>query len=939
MGEVSFEQDHALQHQTLGETVVTRKKQPSRLQRQSLSCTKCRERKVKCDRTKPCSACCVRGLPRDCHFITEDGNYTPIQQSYELRKLRAENVQLKERFRALGIPIYDEEFDHTSPLGSHTDNVFSPAGKRPSTKQTLYQDSGWQNSIYFGAPGLATVISDFSSDHFDNRTTLAHIIPRPKDIFTSEDTPAYAFATLFSASSDECIPQLLSCLPAKHELTEYMNVFEHSVSIHIPVEVSTFETERFLLDAESNSHSCPSMLALILAVIALGAQHSIWGRNGSCDVAKMEAEAQKVAASMQALRLASFMHKPSLVAVQTLILIGKYLANSGKFLDAFILFGTTIRSAHSIGLHCNPKHLTSCSPTEAEVATRQKIWWYMLRIDEEYSMTFGRPLGISSIGTCCWPQVLTTDPNVLRLGDFIIQFTVLARQILRSDRLTDPQIDEFTKALCRLLDTMPETLQFDPAWTDTESPPSQDLWSLRTIATVFHCKAHTYLILLNRQRTHRETFDDQQISRDATPHQQTMNHSCSNSPSPALSPRGCIRGRTIVVASSKDILSAFQFLHQKNPSVLIDWSIGQQAFNSCMLLLFDAIEYQRITDGVLKAEQTLSIFKELEENSVHKLARIAVEKISRALQTLHDLVAQSSQGNSESYGWQRNHTFGYGAGKNGVSQDWVGIENVMGNTGMQLLETYDLRTPYQETFNLISWDTPGSFKDHSNQHVTQQWEQNDMSKSRPRNQDDRKNTSISHIRCVTPSPNDHTLQKYYTAPASHADPTQLPPQPPKIIATHHTHHCNPIRPLPPQAPDATPFSAPFFHKSWTNEKPTYSKHKNFTTITPPTIPSTSLYRANKNPPRTSYRSDATASTSQYNVPRPSTLGDIRHMNYGKQGEASHAHSMQNFHMANTPNPEFLDAAMDVDTSEVVWEKYHTHNTNTSLYLPNRNTFH
>lgn len=186
---------------------------------------------------------------------------------------------------------------------------------------------------------------------------------------------------------------------------------------------------------------------------------------------------------MQALRLASFMHKPSLVAVQTLILIGKYLANSGKFLDAFILFGTTIRSAHSIGLHCNPKHLTSCSPTEAEVATRQKIWWYMLRIDEEYSMTFGRPLGISSIGTCCWPQVLTTDPNVLRLGDFIIQFTVLARQILRSDRLTDPQIDEFTKALCRLLDTMPETLQFDPAWTDTESPPSQDLWSLRTIAT------------------------------------------------------------------------------------------------------------------------------------------------------------------------------------------------------------------------------------------------------------------------------------------------------------------------------------------------------------------------------------------------------------------------------------------------------------------------
>lgn len=64
-----------------------------------------------------------------------------------------------------------------------------------------------------------------------------------------------------------------------------------------------------------------------------------------------------------------------------------------------------------------------------------------------------------------------------------MQFTVLARQILRSDRLNDSQVDDFTKELCRLLEIMPETLQFDPAWIDTESTSSQSLWSLRTIAT------------------------------------------------------------------------------------------------------------------------------------------------------------------------------------------------------------------------------------------------------------------------------------------------------------------------------------------------------------------------------------------------------------------------------------------------------------------------
>lgn len=52
---------------------------------------------------------------------------------------------------------------------------------------------------------------------------------------------------------------------------------------------------------------------------------------------------------MQALRFASFLNRPTLLGIQTLIMIGPYLTNSGKFLDAWALFGTTIRLAHSIG--------------------------------------------------------------------------------------------------------------------------------------------------------------------------------------------------------------------------------------------------------------------------------------------------------------------------------------------------------------------------------------------------------------------------------------------------------------------------------------------------------------------------------------------------------------------------------------------------------------
>ena len=106
----------------------------------------------------------------------------------------------------------------------------------------------------------------------------------------------------------------------------------------------------------------------------------------------------------------------------------------------------------------------------------------MLRLDEEYSMTFGRPLGISGIGTCCWPQELTTDPIVLRFGDFMMQFTVLARQILSSDRLTDLRIDDFTDSLRGLLDTLPEMLQFHTSSDYPNNTLPHDSWPLRIMA-------------------------------------------------------------------------------------------------------------------------------------------------------------------------------------------------------------------------------------------------------------------------------------------------------------------------------------------------------------------------------------------------------------------------------------------------------------------------
>ena len=94
----------------------------------------------------------------------------------------------------------------------------------------------------------------------------------------------------------------------------------------------------------------------------------------------------------------------------------------------------------------------------------------MLHTDQHYSVTLGRPLGISGLGDCPLPEPLTTNPTTLRLGEFVDHFTVLARQILGSDGMMSvSRIDEFTDKLLGLWDTMPESLQFNESWSRAET--------------------------------------------------------------------------------------------------------------------------------------------------------------------------------------------------------------------------------------------------------------------------------------------------------------------------------------------------------------------------------------------------------------------------------------------------------------------------------------
>lgn len=92
-------------------------------------------------------------------MVGEGNDYSPIQQSYEIRKLRAENQRLKERLQAAKLPHSgdeDDEGDSGEQTGSRT------AIRAAATRQRRFKTSDRTDNLYFGTPGLANIINDVS---------------------------------------------------------------------------------------------------------------------------------------------------------------------------------------------------------------------------------------------------------------------------------------------------------------------------------------------------------------------------------------------------------------------------------------------------------------------------------------------------------------------------------------------------------------------------------------------------------------------------------------------------------------------------------------------------------------------------------------------------------------------------------------------------------
>ncbi|KAL9604280.1 MAG: hypothetical protein Q9219_000678 [cf. Caloplaca sp. 3 TL-2023] len=618
-----------------------------------------------------------------CQYDLTETERQPILQAEALKEKDKAIASLRNELQLLqGQPRVKMEprDDDISMDSSHRIPVAAIAPTRPvNIRQRHYQGGMLNDSIYFGTPGSLSVVEEFANLSMNGQpANLTHLVPRGTDLVAFQTQPTNPFPTFWRTA--EGTSTLINLLPKDHqEIFYYLRAFQRrgqSCSFpHLPDEFTESEVQRFLNNVKENSEQHPEMLALLFATLAQGIQNGVYDkRGGAWHSGMMESECKLgnafIAASMQCLRLASFCSRPKLLTVETLVMLGPYLTNSGRFLDAWALFGTTVRLAQSIGrksshllivlvdmlnavrsVHRDPDRLNPPVPPK-EAAARRSLWWWIMYMDQQYSIILGRPLGISSMGDCPPPEPLVQDQVVQSLSNYISQFTILTRQILSTGYLNASQIDGFTEQLFALKHTLPNVLQFDETWLDMNKPLPG--WPLDMQAVTLHAKTHTYILSLNRQR----------ISNEGN--QRGEGVSAVNYSS---------RGRRRVLQSCRAILQAFEFLHIRVPAGLVCWTIGQQAFNAAVLLVLAMLETNEATD-LETVQRAYSTFLDMQRLGIHKLAEAAVDRLGSLMKD--------------------------------VSSSRTPRETVMGQSGMILLEDPGLQGFLDGGFSPLSFQMAGT---------------------------------------------------------------------------------------------------------------------------------------------------------------------------------------------------------------------------------------
>lgn len=396
------------------------------------SCVTCRKRKVKCDKTHPCTNCnrarieCIYPAPgRAPRKVRKIGDGRDKELLERLRRLEGVVKNL-----GVEVPEGEEPKDLSSKEVEESGKATADTGRRTvSGDATLHKDIAvvpqgdlkrrWTASHTDG-PGPEPksrwidesskgrleqrfgrlVVNEGRSRYINNSfwANLSNEVEDLKGILNQSsddedpDSPndngqaiGNHHGFIFGLSSQNV--DMLSLHPVPQQISVYWQAFKENVDplvkvLHIP----TFD--RTIMEASSNLANLPRALEALMFTIYYGAVTSLSGED--CLARFGEGKPVLLAryrfAIEQALARANFLITEQIVVLQALVLFLMCLRRNSYARVIWTLTGLVVRIAQTIGVHRDGVHF-GLKPFDVEM--RRRLWWQVCILDTRASEDHG----------------------------------------------------------------------------------------------------------------------------------------------------------------------------------------------------------------------------------------------------------------------------------------------------------------------------------------------------------------------------------------------------------------------------------------------------------------------------------------------------------------------------------------------------------------------
>ncbi|GAM91035.1 hypothetical protein ANO11243_090820 [Dothideomycetidae sp. 11243] len=421
--------------------------------RQVRSCIPCRDRKVGCDKTQPCTSCRRYKQPQNCVYLADDGNAvaSPAATTQGHPAIDLEPHLPPDRSRWFASGSSSSSVHANGADAAKPSNVF--ARGRLAAKPTKV--------MYYIGPTAWSVPAPF--DVFHDQAVFRAIDPRWKRILglsSAYGSKPYDLILDPNPQASDNGPPLESLLPGDAECRLSVEAFFDSMNqIFTVLDRPRFAAalQKFFDDRTSQT---PAWVGLLTAVVAAGtAFRSFTVAEGPLSALTRQSHDLETLVHTRALAFATITYRAPLETFQTVLVLILLKKIRFGWTDGSNgtsgLLGLANRLVFSLGLHRDPSHALSPIPPE-EASLRRKLFYVYLYLDYEHSLQCGMPFLLRPSDF----DVTFTDsrpPNEASPGKpFVDLFPILSQSLQLTHSLSSTHSPT---EICKLLEALQRRAQ------------------------------------------------------------------------------------------------------------------------------------------------------------------------------------------------------------------------------------------------------------------------------------------------------------------------------------------------------------------------------------------------------------------------------------------------------------------------------------------------